>query len=155
MPPFLIYAHSNHHCCSRLHQRFSTYDTRVICDTLTKKLWHFAFIFMWHSWSNNIKKMTPRQKKVERTVVHNWLVTTHYSFVQVPSNLDENLSWKYHKIYKYSSSNLIKVYSEWIDRFWLLSAWYEYMASHITCTYKYKWYCLTQGNKFVHSIVLI
>ena len=81
-------------------QWFSTYDTRVICDTLTKKLWHFAIIFMWHSWSNNIKKMTPRQKKVERTVVHYWLVTTHYSVVQVPSNLDENLSWKYRKIYK-------------------------------------------------------
>ena len=28
-----------------LEQRFSTYDTRVICDTLTKKLWFFTFIF--------------------------------------------------------------------------------------------------------------
>ena len=45
-------------------QWFSTWGTRVICDTLTKKLWHFAIIFMWHSWSKNIKKMTPRQKKV-------------------------------------------------------------------------------------------
>ena len=92
--------HTDVNALYTLLQRFSTYDTRVICDTLTKKLWHFAFIFMWHSWSNNIKKMTPRQKKVERTVVHYWLVTTHYSFVQIPSNLNENLSWKYHKIYK-------------------------------------------------------
>ena len=30
-------------------QGFSTYGTRAICGTLTKKLWHFAFIFMWHS----------------------------------------------------------------------------------------------------------
>ena len=147
--------------------------------------------------------MTPRQKKVERTVVHYWLVTTHYTFVQVPSNLDEYLSWKHHKIYKLLWSNKgvhstvysCTLYSEWIDRFWLLSAcmgsatvgargpcppqflekineffkfridfliiltlwrphppvfspWrtpcprgiytYEYMASHITCTYNYK-----------------
>ena len=83
-----------------VHQGFSTYGTCAICGTLTKNFWHFAFIFMWHSWSNNIKKMALRKKKVERTVVHYWLVTTHYSFVQVSSNLDENLSWKYHKIYK-------------------------------------------------------
>ena len=84
----------------QLDQRFSTYGTRAICGTFTKKLWHFAFIYIKHSWSNNIKKMTLRQKKVERTVVHYWQVITHDSFVQVSSNLDKNLSWKYHKIYK-------------------------------------------------------
>ena len=30
-------------------QGFSTYGTRAICGTLTKKLWHFAFIVLWHS----------------------------------------------------------------------------------------------------------
>ena len=59
---------------------FQPGGTLVICDTLTKTLWHFDFIFMWHSWSKNIKKMTPRQKKkVERTVVHYWLLTSDYS----------------------------------------------------------------------------
>ena len=50
-------------------QWFSTWGTRVICDTFTKNFWHFAFIFMWHSWSKNIIKMTPRQN----VVVNYWL----------------------------------------------------------------------------------
>ena len=35
-------------------QWYSTYGTRVICDTSTKKLWHFAFIFSWHFWRKDV-----------------------------------------------------------------------------------------------------
>ena len=44
------YYHSFNYCVSiSVHQWFSNYGTRAICGTLTKKLWHFAFIFTWHS----------------------------------------------------------------------------------------------------------
>ena len=57
---FFLYVHCK--CmCSTVEQWYSTWGTRVICDTLTKKFWHFAFIFTWHFWRKDVKKMTPWQ----------------------------------------------------------------------------------------------
>ena len=46
---------------SLINQWYSTWGTSFICDTLTKKFWHFAFIFTWHFWRKDVKKMTPWQ----------------------------------------------------------------------------------------------
>ena len=48
-------------CTVQYHQWFSNWDTRAICGTLTKKLWHLAFIWTWLLWRKDIKRMTLRQ----------------------------------------------------------------------------------------------
>ena len=48
-----------------LYQWYSTYGTRVICDTLTKKLWHclYFFIFTWQMF----RKWHPGQSNAKYT----------------------------------------------------------------------------------------
>ena len=93
-----------------------------------KKLWHFAFIFMWLFWRINIKKMTPRQTKVTifACTVHTLLITRTARVVLV----DDQISRKMLR-------NTCKLYSDWQDwqivtycaRNISLHTTYEYMPS--------------------------
>ena len=75
------------HPCDPFEQRFSTCGTRAICGTLTNKLWHFAFIFMWHSWSNNIKKMALRTSDYSLQFRTGTLKLRWEPFLEIPQNL--------------------------------------------------------------------
>ena len=48
-------------------QWYSTWGTRVICDTLTKNIWHFAFIFTWHFDAKMLRKWHPGKTNAKYT----------------------------------------------------------------------------------------
>ena len=93
-----------------VHQWYSTWGTRVICDTLTKKLWHFAFIFTWHFWRKMLRKWHPgktnaKYKLTWQAISPVYMYCMYNTYIVNVHNEHkwkcENVSWKYHKIYKY------------------------------------------------------